>query len=235
MKFILEDTDIYDPDIAEKVQEILKTELPDMLEQEVAYRFAVIYHVNLNYDEREFSFYEKYVEPTQSHSRKKEEYTISEVLSYQLKKIEQVLLEYKILLPEGKIAGRVLEKETMIELELEKIPEYDLKEKREFKVRSIMGDEEKTWAKATEVVNHFYNGQFSRLVQATNDDRELLSEIMGIKQTEDLGILFQAYVKLYGSLFDTKEEHQKKIIKMKKRVQEICKERGIEWDSNEKK
>jgi len=223
MEFTLRDTDIFDASLDKKIYQMVKDKLN--FEENHQYELIIAFHVSSIRDIRQKDFFADYVESTLKFPKKKGEEIISDILSYQLEQVENVLSEYSVEIAASSIKGRNLEQENSIQIFLNDKGEIATKNKTA-KVKSIMPDEEWIQKKISDFVNERYSEKFIKLLDAIGD-KKLLAEILDIEETEDLQKLYKAYVDAYGNFFESEEVAKKRGEKMARRAEEVFRKHGL--------
>ena len=114
MQCILENTDIFDDEIDQKFKVAICDNIKAFIKG-TSYIFKVSFHVNLLDDER----FEKFYVPNPSKASKgTQEDKIRDVMKYQLKRMEQVLIENEIETYSTTIQGEYLDSENIIKIEI---------------------------------------------------------------------------------------------------------------------
>ncbi|WP_083238793.1 hypothetical protein [Caloranaerobacter ferrireducens] len=212
MEYILQDTDIFDENIGEKFSRVIKNN-KDVFIKGKNYSFIVSFHVNLLHDARFESFNIDAPSKINNGERKDKIY---DVMSFQLKKLEQVLEENGIEVYSTTIQGDNLKSENIIKIgiiEDTSEPSYSGrgKNRRRIKVSSIIPSLPYTQEKISKFAGERLSELFYQLMYAVKDKR-LMSEILEIETTEDDQILFEAFVERYGDLWLTTSETEKELL-----------------------
>lgn len=215
MEYVLQNTDLFDEEIGTKFHETLKTEM-EKFDKEKVYKLTVSFHVNLLDDPRIESFYIPEPSITNKGTEKDQMY---DVLKTQLKTLVQVLDKYELESDSHTIQGDDLEAEDIIIIKIEE----DTREQKfvgkgknrrrvKAKVNSIVPSRPGT----QELVSKLYS---ERIVKIYKDffmpirkDKKIMSEILGIEETEDEAILVNAFAKQYGDLWLTTNEKEKELV-----------------------
>jgi hypothetical protein len=212
MEFILHNTDIFDEDIGAKFNKVVKTNKDSFTKGNV-YELTVSFHVNLLNDTR---FDELNIQVKSKTNKGTRQDKVSDVMSYQLNKLEQILNENGIEVYSTTIQGDYLEEESIIKVEiLEDKSKPDFigrgKNKRRTKVSSIIPSMPNTIERMTKLASEIISKKFYELINIIRD-RKLLSEILEIEETEDEDILFEAFAKQFGELWLTTNEREKELL-----------------------
>ncbi|MBA2938195.1 hypothetical protein HZF08_07740 [Paenibacillus sp. CGMCC 1.16610] len=216
MEYILYNTDIFDPTLAEKFDAVILSELHQFADKKV-YKFIASFHVeNLS----NVSGFESFKLPpsnkvkTRNKSDGKDK--MYEVLGFQLKQLEGVLLKNNIEFISTTIQGDRLESSQIIKIEIEsdmpKSTASNNGRKQQFgRVSTVMPSKiytENLVSKlASERLTELYNKFFSII-----RNKKMMSEILEIDETDDDNKLFQAFVKKYGRLWLTTCENEKELL-----------------------
>lgn len=212
MEYILNDTDIFDEELDQKFGEILNKN-KDVFEKEKTYVFKVSFHVNhLN-----SSKFQEFILPVPSKTSKgTAKDKIYDVMSYQLKRMEEVLKQNEIESYSTTIQGDNLKKENIIRIEIYEDtsePAYTGrgKSKGRAKVSSIVPSlpytQDNIAKHASERLNKIY-GDLMNIIRS----KKIMFEILEIDETEDDKELFGAFVKQYSELWLTTKEKEKALL-----------------------
>lgn len=211
MKYILQNTDIFDEEIGTKFNTAIKTD-KEKIDKGKIYKFTVSFHVNLLNDSRAGEFY--IPEPSKTNKGSKED-RIYDVMSTQLKRLEQTLNENGIEAYSTKIQGDRLEKENIIEIEINEDnsePKFTgkgkNKKKKKIKVSSIVPSLPYTQENVTKLASERLSKIFYDYMNIIRD-KKIMSEILGIDETGDDRKLIKAFVEQYGELWLTTSEKEK--------------------------
>lgn len=201
MEYILQNTDIFDEEIALKFSNAIKGTLDNYID-ETAYKIEVTFHANLLKDIRVEIF--DAPNPYPHHKRTKKD-KIYDVMSLQLKKLEKVLNENGIQLYNLHIQGDVIEAENIIKIDIsEDISETNFmgrgKNERRMKVYSIMPSLPGFRKRVLDMPYDFLRKTFNEYIYTIGDEKQL-AEILGIKKTSNHSELFDAFVEQYGSMW----------------------------------
>lgn len=220
MEYILENTDIFDEDITSKFSKVIKNDMHNFI-KEKPYRLKVSFHVNLLNNIK----FEKFnIEVPSKTSRGTIKDKISDVMSFQLKRLEEILSENGIKVYSTAIQGDLLEKENIIKIEIiedNAVPTYTGrgKNKQRLKVSCIIPSIAYTRETATKLASERLSEMFNDLMNGIRN-KKIMSEILEIEETEDNNILYKAFVEQYGDLWFTTKEREKELL-------DRLKERGI--------
>ena len=212
MEYILQNTDIFDEEIGLKFNEVIKA---DSFINENVYRLTVSFHVNLLNDSR---FEEFNISPSITNKGSKKD-KIYDVMSFQLKQFKQILIENGIEVYKTTIQGDYLEAENMIKIDISEDtsePYYtgSGKSKKRIKVNvsSIVPSRPYTQKTVSKLATERISEMFCSYMSAVRD-KKLVSEMLGVEETEDIQILFQAFIEQYGDFWFTTNEKEKELRK----------------------
>lgn len=219
MEFILSNTDIFDEEIDKKLKDIILNNMGSF-DLEKAYKLTVSFHVNLLSDPR----FQVFNVPVRSKTSKgTEKDNIYDVMSFQLKKIEEILKENNIESYSKTIQGDYLEAENIIKIEIYEDtsePKYNGrgKNKTRMGVNSIMPSrpfiQEKVSDFASERISEIYY-DLMNIVR----DKKIMSEILEIEETKDDDKLFRAFAEQYGDLWLPTDGQKEKLFgRLKERI-----------------
>ena len=212
MEYILYNTDIFDEDIAIKFRNAIKGDLHKFIEEKT-YRFTVSFNVNLLNDIR----FQKFNIPTPSKTNKgTKEDKIHDVMNFQLKILEEVLVENGVEVYSTTIQGDNLETDDIIKIEITEDttpPTFTGrgKNKKRMKVNCIIPSIVYTRETATKLASERLSKIFSDLMNVIRD-KKIMSEILEIEETADDNILYKAFVEQYGDLWFTTNENEKELL-----------------------
>ncbi|MDQ0169199.1 hypothetical protein [Paenibacillus tundrae] len=226
MEYILRETDIFDPKLADKFYDLFKDDL-ELFEDDKYYNLTVSFHVNSNDHLTSFMKFElppleKKITRKNSDYEKEKKY---DVLSYQLKELEDILVINDIKFHMSTIQGEELEFTDNIKIViLENEPKNNTNKNGKKKLwicRSIMPSRPYT----TSLINDFYAKRMNKLYHrffSIIKDKKIISEILEVEETQDINLLFKAFIEQYGDLWMTTEEREKELInKLKNRCLEV--------------
>ena len=89
-----------------------------------------------------------------------------------------------------------------------------------------MPDEDLTNERANEFLKVHYNRIFSEVLD-TLKDKKLLAEILEVEDSEDMNLLFNTFIREYGTLFLTDKEREQRVEKFKNKALEVTAKHGI--------
>ncbi|WP_411734992.1 hypothetical protein [Paenibacillus sp. M2] len=227
MEYTLRETDIFDPTLADKFYDMIKDDL-GLFEDDKYYNFTVSFHVDSN--ENLSSFMEFKLPPPEIKinikNRDYEKEKKYDVLGFQLKELESVLIKNKIDFHMSTIQGEQLEFTNNIKiLILENEPENQIAKngmkKKLFISRSIMPSRPYTTGLINDYrakrMNELYHKFFTMI-----GDKKIISEILEIEETQDDKLLFKAFIDEYGELWWTSREREEELVnKLKSRGVEV--------------
>lgn len=212
LTYVLQNTDIFNENIDEKFKDAFLKHQDDYNKDEV-YKLIISFHVNYLNDQ---SFEEISLPVKSKISKNTRNDKIYDLLSFQLDKIEQILSEHGIITYNTTIQGVYLDKEDIIKIEIkedkvEQKYEGDRKNNRRLTMRSIVPSLPSTCEiaskLATENLNKIYN-DFMSVIR----NKKIMSEILGIEETEDDNQLFKVFVEQYGDLWLATEERKRELL-----------------------
>lgn len=219
MEYILNHTDIFDEELDQKFEEILNND-KDAFENGKAYVFKVSFHVN----HLSSSKFQEFILPVSSKTSKgTAKDKIYDVMSYQLKRMEEVLKQNEIESYSTTIQGDNLEKENIIRIEIyEDTSELAYtgrgKSKGRAKVSSIVPSLPYTQDNVARLASERLNKIYWDLMNIIRS-KKIMSEILEINETEDDKELVRAFVKQYSELWLTTKEKEKALLD---RLRERC-------------
>ena len=150
---------------------------------------------------------------------------VGDVLSFQLQKVVDAFRNYSgIEFDMAAIKGRVLEDDKNILVYVE--PKDLLSKGKMLTVHSIRPDEDLTNERANEFLEVHYNRIFSEVLD-TLKDKKLLAEILEVEDSEDTNLLFNTFIREYGTLFLTDKEREQRVEKFKNKALEVAAKHGI--------
>jgi hypothetical protein len=212
MEYILKGTDIFDKEIDQKLEMVICKNKDDFIMGKV-YRFTVSFNINLLNDSK----FQEFEIPDQSKTRKKtQKDKVSDVMSYQLERMKQVLEENGIESYSSTIQGDYLESDNIIKVEITEDtfePAFSGrgKNKRRIKVCSIIPSLPFT----KETVSKFASDKINKIYSDLMDiikKKKIMAWILEIDETEDDNKLFKAFVEQYGDLWFTTNERKKELL-----------------------
>ncbi|MGD8190202.1 hypothetical protein ACQCN2_09485 [Brevibacillus ginsengisoli] len=210
MEFILENTDIFDEEIETKLHKIILNNR-DFFKEGDVYKFRVTFHVDVLFDKR----FKQFNILTSKINDGSWENTVSEVLSLILKKLDNLLANNGIEVTSSTIQGDNLESENLVKIEIiedtsEPIFTGKGKKKQRMKVLSIVPSLPYTYKTAGKLASDRINKLYGE-IRLIIEDPKLMSEILGIEETDNEEILFKAFAKQYGELWLTTPEREKEL------------------------
>ncbi|WP_025680882.1 hypothetical protein [Paenibacillus massiliensis] len=218
MEYVICETDILDPTLAQKIHESLIKNTHN-LDKDKSYDLIVSFSVAVYNDP---SGFENFVLPVVEHvnNRKKnnEKEKIYDVLNFQKKLIEDVFEENKIIIECSTLQGDNLNSEGIVVVELVEIPSENKiskdqgKRKRLRVVGNIFPNKPQTTALASQLYSEGLSEVYCRLLNLIGGDKKIFSEILNIKDTKNNKVLFQAFVKEYGDFWLANEERTTELL-----------------------
>lgn len=216
MEFILKNTDIFDISLRNKFDSLLKT-CKEHFEEGKPYNLTMSFHVNLIQDPRK----DKYeMNMSSKVDAKKHEDRIYEIMSTQLDKVEEIMTQNGIESYSLTIQGDNLDYINIIKFDFEedkRKPAYSGrgKSKTRIKVRSIAPNAPGTRATAAKFMQQRLNKLFSTFYD-TIRNKEILSEVLEVEKTNDVNVLYKAFVNQYWELGFTTSEREKELLEQLK-------------------
>lgn len=216
MEYILQNTDIFDEKIDQKLKEVI-IDNKDAFTKGKTYIFKVSFHVNLLDDQR----FQKFSIPIPSKTNKgMQKDKIYDVMSYQLKRMEQILNENEIETYLTIVQGDYLNADNIINIEILEDSSQPTfigrdKNKKRIKVSSIVPSMLYTQENVTKLAGERLSKIFYDFMNIIKD-KKLMSEILEIEETEDDLILFRAFDKQYGELWLTTKEKENELLQLLK-------------------
>lgn len=212
MEYILNDTDIFDEELDHKFGEILNNDR-GAFEKGKSYVFKVSFHVN-HLNSSKFQEFNLPVPSKTSKGTAKEK--IYDVMSYQLKRMEEVLKQNEIESYSTTIQGDNLKKENIIRIEIHEDtsePAYmgRGKSKRRMRVSSVVPSLPFTQDNVSKLASERLSKIYGDLMNIIRN-KKIMSEILEIEATEDDEKLIEAFVKQYGALWLTTKEKEKALL-----------------------
>lgn len=218
VEYVLHNTDIFDEEIGIKFNAALTAD-GEEVDKKIIYKLIVNFHVNLLNDSRFESFFVP--EPSKTSKGTKKD-KIYDVMGTQLKRLEQILNENGLEASSATIQGNHLEVDNIIRIELSEDtsePQFTGrgKNKKRIKVHSIIPSlpysQEIGSKLAAERISKIYD-DFMNIIR----NKKIMSEILGIEETDDDGKIIKAFVEQYGALwFNTKEKEKELLNQFKER------------------
>lgn len=201
MEYIICDTNILDPALAEKFGTLVVDDV-QQFKTGIIYKFIASFHVDLIKDRSSFESFilpipDKVVKRKKSNDKEK----IYDVLGFQLKQLENVLFKNNIEFYSSTIQGVQLESTHIIKIEIV-VDEGKSKEaalikgsnRKLGKTSSVMPSRPYTENLISEIYSERLNKLYSKLFNIIRD-KKIMSEILDIDETSDDNILFQAFIK----------------------------------------
>lgn len=216
MEYTLCNTAIFDPTLAEKFDSVIINEIHQFEEKKV-YKFIASFHVDLLKD---LSGFESFILPPLNKINKRnksnEKDKIYDVLGFQLKQLEGVLLKNNIEFYSTTIQGDQLESTKIIKIQIvedmsDSITNSNGKKRNRSKTSSVMPSKIYTENLITELASKRLNELYNKLYNIIRN-KKIMSEILEIEITDDDNLLFQAFVKEYGDLWLTTSAKEKELI-----------------------
>ncbi|KIL35627.1 hypothetical protein SD70_32055 [Gordoniibacillus kamchatkensis] len=207
MEFVLRNTDIFDPTLAEKFETVILNE-SHQFEAEKVFKFIASFHVDLIKD---LSSFDRFILPVSDkiNKRKKsdEKDKMYDVLGFQLKQLENILMKNNIKFYSSTIQGDQLESTHIIKIEIEedKSERVITKNSRKHqlgKVSSVVPSKLYTENLVSKLASERISELYYKIFNVIGN-KKIMSEILGIDETENDNVLFQAFVKEYGELWLT--------------------------------
>ncbi|MNO27924.1 hypothetical protein D3C76_178100 [compost metagenome] len=215
MEYVLRDTNIFDPTLAEKFDTIILNETHQFVAEKV-YKFIASFHVDLLKD---LSGFDRFILPPSDKiiKRKKtdEKDKMYDVLGFQLKQLESILQKNNIEFYSSTIQGDQLESKHIIKIELvedesEPVTTTKGKKHRRGKVSSVVPSKPYTVNLVSKLASERLNELYNKIFNVIRNKR-IMSEILEINETDDENLIFQAFVKQYGDLWLTTKEREKQL------------------------
>ena len=210
MEYILQNTDIFDEKIGAKFNNVIEE---DSFANENVYELTVSFHVNLLDDSR----FEEFNIPPSIKNKGTKKDKIYDVMSFQLNQLKQILIENGIEVYKTTIQGDYLEAENMIKIDISEDtsePYYTgkgkSKKKMKINVCSIVPSKPYTQETITKLATKRISEIFCDYMNVIKD-KKLISEILRIEETDDIQIIFKAFVEQYGDLSFTTNEKEKEL------------------------
>lgn len=209
MELILENTDIFDLDLYEKIDHAITNGNFDTLDG-TWYKFEITFHLSLLYNEKMKEYCIKYVpiKPNDKSKREEKDF-IYDYLSYVLNKVHDIMKKHNIKLDDLTIAGDNIEFENSIILTFQKskrkieMQETNKRGRRNktnhIIVHSIMPSRPSINKKAFNFYEKEINRIFDHYFEITGE--KVMSQILGINETDNVNILFREFVSQYAHLY----------------------------------
>lgn len=219
MEYILENTDIFDNVLEEKFGKLIFEDIISYCNED-AYSLTVSFHVSLLSDSR----FEGFDIPVPSKTSKgTRQDKIYDVLSYQLRKLEQRLNENCIYICSSTIQGAQLNNVNIIKVEVKRDisePRYTGrgKNKKRMKISSIIPSLPYTQELVSKFAAERLGKMYWELMKIIRS-KKIMAEILEIEATEDDNDLIKAFVNQYGGLWLTTKEKEKALLD---RLMERC-------------
>lgn len=216
MEYMLHNTDILDPSLAEKFNISILDDI-HQFDRKNAYRFVVSFHVDLLKNSSRFDSFILPASNKITKSRKKDgTEKLSGVLRYQLNQLEDVLQKNNIELSASTIQGDQLESINTIKIEIEQdtLEPIDISTggKKRPIIRSIMPNKQYTEGLIRKFKSERLSKLYYLLFDAVGNNKSIMSEILEIEETDDEVVLFQALVKEYGEIWFTTKSREEELI-----------------------
>jgi len=216
MEYILQNTDIFDTEIDQKLK-VAINDNKDAFTKGKTYIFKVSFHVNLLNDKR----FQEFSIPIPSKSSKgTQKDKIYDVMSYQLKRMEGVLNENEIETYSTTIQGDYLDSDNIIKIEILEDNSITAvtgrgKSKKRIKVSCIVPSLQFTQENVTRIASERINKIYWDFMGVIKN-KKIMAEILEIDATEDDEKLFSAFVEQYGKLWLTTNEKEKELLQQLK-------------------
>lgn len=197
MEYVLHNTDIFDEQIGEKFGKVIINNQNDFIKG-TAYVFTVSFHLKLLQDKR---FYQFDLPASKLVTRPNKKDRIYAVMGFQLEKLEQVLQENGIEAYSTTIQGDTLDAEDIIKIKLlEDTSEPSFrgrgKKKKRTKVSCIVPSLPYTSGLVTELASERIGKLFYNFMSIIRNEK-IMSQILGIEETDNKDLLFRAFAKQY--------------------------------------
>lgn len=233
MKFTLENTDIFDFKLSNRVKQyiVAANEKPNA---EYWHKLNIIFPVKLIHDYRinTYQFPDDIELPEYKKKQNSWEDRLDNLLSQQIDEVIKVLSQNGIEISDASIIGRNKIKASSIRIEIladNKIQYKKGKKVSNIKAVSIISDEEAVKNNVTKVASQQINKIYSDFRDVIVSPI-LFSKILNIEPTKDEEKLWKTFVKQYGDLWLCTEERKNKLLnKLEKRLKLIAAE--YEMDS----
>lgn len=220
MELILKDTNIFDDNIDEKLSQIIKSSR-DEFNPGNTYKFTVSFEVKLLNDPR----FEKFNVPEPSKSSKgTRKDKIYDVLSFQLKKLENVLDENDIKVYSTTIQGEQLEVDNTVKIDFTEDNSNEQttlgkgKNNKRPKISTVIPSLPYTKQNVTNLASERISKIFYQLMNIIKN-KKIMSDILEIDETDEEKKLFKAFADQYGELWLTTSEKEKELLN---RLKERC-------------
>jgi hypothetical protein len=214
MEYVIQDSNILDPNLAEKFDAVIFNEA-DLFKEKV-YKFIVNFHVDLIIDLSGFELFDL-PSSEKPYKRKKvdEKDKMYEVLSFQLKQLEKILAKNNIEFYSSTIQGDQIESTHIIKIELvedETVPITTKKGKKfsRGKVSSIIPSIIYTQNLIAKLKSERLNKLYDEFLGVIRN-KKIMSEIFEIDETKNDDLLFKAFVSQYGDLWLTTSAKEKEL------------------------
>lgn len=215
MEYVIHDSDIFDPTLAEKFDAVILSD-NGLLEEKKVYEIIASFHVDLI---KHLSEFELFVLPPSHKTYKRKKYDekdkIYDVLSFQLKQLENILVKNNIEFYSSTIKGDQIESTHIIKIELvedetELVTLKKGKKQPRGKVSSVIPSIIYTQNLITKLKSERLNKLFDEFFRVIRN-KKILSEILEIDETNNDDLLFKAFVKQYGDLWLTTSAREKEL------------------------
>jgi hypothetical protein len=226
MEYVLHNTDIFDPELAEKFDSAILNGTYQF-ESEKVYKFTASFHVDLLKD---LVCFERFILPVSDKisKRKKndEKDKMYDVLGHQLKQLEKILLKNNIEFYSSTIQGDQLESMQIMKIEivedkLEPNSTRNGKKHQRGKVSSVVPSKPYTENLVAKLASERLSKLYYKIFNAIKN-KKIMSEILEIDETDNDNLLFQAFVKEYGDMWLTTTAKEKELFdKLIKRTAEV--------------
>ncbi|WP_256761434.1 hypothetical protein [Cohnella sp. WQ 127256] len=208
MEIILKDTDIFDSDISRKIEENMIL-VDSQLNKEYEYKMTVSFHVELLNDIRVEDVDYKVRGWEKNETRKDK---INNLLSFQLDKIDKCLSSCGYNIMNMSIQGDHLETQSIIKVQIIRMAsQQSNKRSKSPKVMSIVPSLSYTQDLVSKLASKELSEIFSKIMNAI-PDKKIWSEALEIEQTDNVNVLWQAFVNQYSELWLTTSENEKALI-----------------------
>jgi hypothetical protein len=206
MEYIIENTNIFDYDLKSKISSVISAQLSG-LDRKFTHRIDLSFDKLLLNDRRvdEFIIPDEYLPKYLVGKILDREEKISQILSYQIKLVEEILEENNIQVYSAGIKGRILESVDIIRVEIIKDKEVEKKiskRNRPIKVHMIMPNEEATFQRMYDFAEKYYNEMILKLSMIVGSKKELDKILKNISIYDAIKIYYE-FNKMYGEYWST--------------------------------